>query len=157
MRPWGDLVCLRGARTEAWECMLGMRTPAFHRKKRRHHTAGSRGAVEPTRRQQWIRGAPYQSLLVRRRDKGENQWQTTTYRRSSKLGVVVDCESHLNLSAVPGRGPGPGHLHLVRAIGEARARIFLHVIEVFYRAGMSLFPSRRFLCQLMSAPASRRR
>ncbi|HUU82138.1 MAG TPA: hypothetical protein VM243_01420 [Phycisphaerae bacterium] len=59
---------------------------------------------------------------MRRRAQGGNEWQTTTYRRFPKLALVVDCDSHLILSCVPGRGPGPDFLHLEQAVEEACAR-----------------------------------
>lgn len=60
--------------------------------------------------------------FVRRRAQGGNEWQTTTYRRFPKLALVVDCDSHLILSCVAGRGPGPDFLHLEQAVEEACAR-----------------------------------
>ena len=63
--------------------------------------------------------------FVRRRAKGRERWQTTTYKRFPKLGVLCDCDSHLILSAVPGRGPGPDITHFERAILEALARVRL--------------------------------
>jgi transposase len=45
-----------------------------------------------------------------------------TYRRFPKLGLVVDCRSHLILAAVAGRGPSPDHPHLIEAVLAARER-----------------------------------
>ena len=60
--------------------------------------------------------------FVRRRAAGDTQRQTMTYRRFPKLGLVVDCDNHLILSGVPGRGPGPDFFHLVQAVNDACAR-----------------------------------
>ncbi|MCK4601874.1 MAG: transposase, partial [Phycisphaerae bacterium] len=63
--------------------------------------------------------------FVRRRAKGGKRWQTTTYKRFPKLAVLCDCDSHLILSAVAGRGPGPDITHFQRAILEALGRVRL--------------------------------
>lgn len=66
--------------------------------------------------------------FVRRRAKGGERWQTTTYKRFPKLAILCDCDSHLILSAVPGRGPGPDITHFERAILEALARVRLETL-----------------------------
>ncbi len=48
--------------------------------------------------------------------------QSTTYRRFPKVGLLVDCKSHLILAAVPGLGPSPDITHLVEAVREADRR-----------------------------------
>ena len=63
--------------------------------------------------------------FVRRRAKGEKRWQTTTYKRFPKLAVLCDCDSHLILSAVAGRGPGPDITHFEQAIVAATRRVRL--------------------------------
>ncbi len=45
-----------------------------------------------------------------------------TYRRFPKMGLVCDCDSHLILAAVSGRGPTPDHPHLIEALRDAAAR-----------------------------------
>ena len=45
-----------------------------------------------------------------------------TYRRFPKMGLVCDCDSHLILAAVSGRGPTPDHPHLIEALLDAAAR-----------------------------------
>jgi hypothetical protein len=45
-----------------------------------------------------------------------------TYRRFPKVGLLVDCKSHMILAAVPGQGPSPDIAHLVEAIREAKRR-----------------------------------
>lgn len=45
-----------------------------------------------------------------------------TYRQFPKVGLLVDCKSHLVLAAVPGVGPGPDIAQLVEAINDADQR-----------------------------------
>jgi len=45
--------------------------------------------------------------FVRRRSRVPDRWQTTTYRRFGKLGIVVDCDTHLILATLRGQGPRP--------------------------------------------------
>lgn len=60
--------------------------------------------------------------FVRRRAKGRQAMQSTTYRRWPKVGLVCDCSSHLILAAVPGRGPNPDHPHVVDVMRAAVRR-----------------------------------
>ncbi len=60
--------------------------------------------------------------FVRRRAKGLQTVQSTTYRRWPKVGLVCDCDSHLILAAVPGRGPSPDHPHVVDVMRAAVRR-----------------------------------
>jgi len=60
--------------------------------------------------------------FVRRRAKGGRAWQSTTYKRFPKLGVLCDCQSHLILAAVPGRGPSPDITHFEAALCQALRR-----------------------------------
>ena len=60
--------------------------------------------------------------FVRRRAKGRQTVQLTTYRRWPKVGLVCDCDSHLILAAVPGRGPSPDHPHVVEVMRAAVRR-----------------------------------
>jgi hypothetical protein len=66
--------------------------------------------------------------FVRRRAQGGTRWQTTTYKRFPKLAVLCDCASHLILSAVAGRGPGPDITHFERATREALGRVRLQTL-----------------------------
>ena len=66
--------------------------------------------------------------FVRRRAKGGKRWQTTTYKRFPKLAVLCDCASHLILSAVAGRGPGPDITHFQRAVVAALGRVRLETL-----------------------------
>jgi hypothetical protein len=50
--------------------------------------------------------------FVKRRARGQKQaqnplYQTTTYRRFGKLGIVIDCDSHLIFASHRGTGPKP--------------------------------------------------
>lgn len=45
--------------------------------------------------------------FVHRRDREPNRWQSTTYTRFPKLGVVVDCSNHFILGYLTGQGPKP--------------------------------------------------
>jgi len=47
------------------------------------------------------------AYYVRRKAKGGKSEQKLTYQRFPKAGLVCDCRSHLILSVVPQRGPGP--------------------------------------------------
>ncbi len=61
--------------------------------------------------------------FVRRRSRGRDKTlQNMTYRRFPKVGLVVDCRTHLILAAVPGRGPSPDFPHLREAVLAARER-----------------------------------
>ena len=60
--------------------------------------------------------------FVRRREKGGKRWQSTAYKRFPKLAVLCDCDTHLILAAVAGRGPGPDITHVEAAICQALRR-----------------------------------
>ena len=69
--------------------------------------------------------------FVRRRErdfKSRGIWQTMTYQRYPKLGLVCDCETHLVIAAVPGRGPGADITHLDRVMVEAFCRRRIHTL-----------------------------
>jgi len=64
---------------------------------------------------------------VRRRakgqKKGEKPRQITSYKHFAKLGVVVDCASHLILAAEAGSGPRPDVDRFVPLLDQALARV----------------------------------
>ena len=66
--------------------------------------------------------------FVKRRAKGGNAWQKTTYKRFPKLGVLCDCDTHMILAAVPGRGPGPDITHFETALCQALRRSRLETL-----------------------------
>jgi len=47
------------------------------------------------------------SYFVKRRSRCPGLWQTTTYKRFPKLGVICDCQTHMVLSMQTSRGPSP--------------------------------------------------
>ena len=61
--------------------------------------------------------------FVRRRAKGGQSQQETTYRRFPKAGILCDCQSHLVLAIVTGRGPTPDVLHFREALDDALSRM----------------------------------
>lgn len=66
------------------------------------------------------RVSPY---FVRRRARGQQRlknplFQTTTYTRWPKLGVIVDCATHLILAARPSRGPKPDTAELAPLLDQ---------------------------------------
>jgi len=60
--------------------------------------------------------------FVRRRSRGDKTLKSMTYRRFPKVGLMADCRTHLVLAAVPGRGPGPDHLHIKQVMCDAHLR-----------------------------------
>jgi len=62
--------------------------------------------------------------FVKRRERCQNTgqtrrnplYQTTTYTRFPKAGVLCDCDSHMIFAVAPGRGPGPDIKHLRRLL-----------------------------------------
>ena len=62
---------------------------------------------------------------VKRRSRTGSETQETTYSKYPKVVLVTDCQSHLVLAAVPGRGPGSDLQQFEAAIKDAagRARI----------------------------------
>ena len=67
--------------------------------------------------------------FVRRRSSGPGKnLQKMTYRRYPKLALVVDCQTHLILAAVPGRGPSPDVPHVIEAVLAARTRRVIETI-----------------------------
>ncbi|MFH1188681.1 MAG: IS5 family transposase [bacterium] len=68
------------------------------------------------------------NYFVKRRAKGQNIYQTTTYTRYPKVGIISDCNTHLILSGVPSRGPYPDISHFKKAILEAEKHIHLKIL-----------------------------
>lgn len=83
---------------------------------------------------------------VRRRAKGQNQSekprQNTRYKRFSKLGVVVDCASHMILAAEAGRGPRPDVDRFVPLLEQALGRVGIH--KALADAGYDSEPNHRY-------------
>jgi hypothetical protein len=99
------------------------------------------------------------SYFVRRRAKGEpNIYQTTTYTRYPKAGIVVDCRTHCVLSIVPGRGAGPDVIHFKRAVREAEKNIHLRILtaDAGYDSESShVFARERGICTIIPARIGR--
>ncbi len=63
------------------------------------------------------------AYFVKRRKRCKPGYETITYTRYPKAGILCDCRSHLILAVVPGRGPGPDDLHYRQALQAATSRI----------------------------------
>ncbi len=61
--------------------------------------------------------------FVRRRSREPGLWQTTTYTRFPKIGVVCDCGNHIILSTLMARGPSPDVNQLERTLSPATRRV----------------------------------
>lgn len=68
------------------------------------------------------------SYFVRRCGREHHPYQTMTYSRFPKVGIVVDCTSYLVLSGIPSWGPGPDIVHWRSAIQGALKRVILRVL-----------------------------
>jgi len=68
------------------------------------------------------------AYFVRRRAKGGNGVQETTYKRVPKLGIVADTKGYLALSGIPSYGPSPDILHWKDAIIEAQKHVTIKIL-----------------------------
>jgi len=68
------------------------------------------------------------SYFVKRKAKGQNTFQMTTYTRYPKAGIISDCDTHLILSGVPSRGPYPDIVHYEKAVIEAEKNTHMKVL-----------------------------
>lgn len=68
------------------------------------------------------------SYFVKRKAKGQNTYQMTTYTRYPKVGIIIDCDTHLVLSGIPSRGPFPDIVHFEKAVEEAEKNIKLKIL-----------------------------
>ena len=66
--------------------------------------------------------------FVRRRAKGQKDWQTITYKRFPKLALLCDCSNHMVLAAIAQRGPGPDITHVERIICQAYPRVRMETL-----------------------------
>ena len=82
---------------------------------------------------------------VRRRAKGqrksEKPRQNTTYRQFAKLGIAVDCDTHLILAAEAGRGPRPDVDRFVPLLEQALGRV--RIRKTLSDAGYDSEPNHR--------------
>jgi hypothetical protein len=83
---------------------------------------------------------------VRRRAKGQNKSekprQKTRYKRFAKLGIAVDCATHLILAAEAGRGPRPDVDRFVPLLEQALGRV--GVRKSLADAGYDSEPNHRY-------------
>ena len=68
------------------------------------------------------------SYYVKRRSREVNLWQTTTYKRFPKVGIVCDTSNHMILEAHPSRGPCPDVAEFKVPIQRAAERVKIAVI-----------------------------
>jgi hypothetical protein len=68
------------------------------------------------------------AYFVKRKAKGEERYQMTTYTRYPKVGIVVDSDTHLILAGVPERGPYPDIVHFEKAVIAAEKNIHSHIL-----------------------------
>ena len=69
------------------------------------------------------------SYYVKRRSRDPGKWQTTTYTRFPKLGLVCDCRTHVVLSLLATRGPTPDINQFRRTLHPATRRVRIrHVV-----------------------------
>jgi hypothetical protein len=66
--------------------------------------------------------------FVCRRSRVPGLWQTTTYTRFPKLGIVCDCENHMILSTLLTRGPSPDVNQLERTLMPAVRRVSIKTL-----------------------------
>lgn len=68
------------------------------------------------------------AYFVKRKAKGQEIYQMTTYTTYPKVGIVADSATHLVLSGVPERGPYPDIVHFEKAIIEAEKNIHSKIL-----------------------------
>ena len=86
-------------------------------------------------------------------------FETTTYTRYPKAGIVCDCASHIILAVVTGRGPGPDDKHFKQAISQTarRVKVVTMLADAGYDSeGAHLFARQKFNMRTI-IPATRGR
>ncbi|MHB1316912.1 MAG: transposase [Minisyncoccota bacterium] len=68
------------------------------------------------------------AYFVKRKAKGQEIHQMTTYTRYPKVGIVVDSSTHLILAGVHERGPYPDIVHFEKVINEAEKNIHSKIL-----------------------------
>jgi transposase len=69
------------------------------------------------------------TYFVRRRDRDcKKGYQTTTYTRFPAANLLCDCNSHMVLSVVTGRGPGPDDPYFQSAVKQAASRAKMEML-----------------------------
>ena len=93
------------------------KTICIARKRRRVRRRVALAAVDGT----GLESRHASSYYVRRRNGSGKTWQKTTYVRFPKAGILCDCQTHMILAVVPGRGPKPDIQHFRAALDQALA------------------------------------
>jgi hypothetical protein len=78
---------------------------------------------------------------VRRRHATTKRWQTVAYSRYAKLEAAFDCQSHLMVAALVGRGPRPDVDRFVPLLDAALTQV--HIDSVLGDAGFDSEPNHR--------------
>ena len=68
------------------------------------------------------------SYYVKRRSREPNLWQTTTYKRFPKVGIICDTSNHMILEAHPSRGPCPDAAEFKTPLKRATQNVRIAVI-----------------------------
>lgn len=68
------------------------------------------------------------AYFVKRQKRCKTGYRTLTYTRFPKAGIVCDCESHMVLAVVAGRGPGPDIKHFKKALSGAARRVRIDTV-----------------------------
>ncbi len=85
------------------------------------------------------------TYYVKRRKRCREGYETTAYTRFPKAGILCDCRSHMVLSVVPARGPGPDIKHFKKALRAALR--FVRIDTIVADAGYDSEESHRFARQ----------
>ncbi len=79
---------------------------------------------------------------IRRRNSSTKQWQTVSYSRFAKLEAAFDCDSHLLVGILIGRGPRPDRDRFVPLLDAALANV--QIGSALADAGYDSEPNHRY-------------
>jgi hypothetical protein len=65
---------------------------------------------------------------VRRRQGPEKRWKTVAYSRYAKLEAAFDCDSHLLVAALVGRGPRPDVDRFIPLLDRVLSQVRVHAV-----------------------------
>ena len=88
------------------------------------------------------------SYYVKRRSRVQNLWQTTTYTRFPKVGIVCDVSNHLVLVAQASRGPCPDVADFKAPL--ERASRLIRIRDIVADAGYDSESNHRFAREQLS-------
>ena len=88
------------------------------------------------------------SYYVKRRSRVKNLWQTTTYKRFPKVGIVCDVSNHMILEAQASRGPCPDVADFKKPL--ERATRLVRILDVVADAGYDSESNHRFAREQLS-------